>query len=128
MRADQAAAYEQVQNAPHEAHLSHELIAAAASYEAAKAYEDHVARNGKPDSHAQAKEITLWAMGRWNFPPLSRRKGVEQPPVAGRKSPACAENLPQSGVAAAVKIPPHFCTFHRHHFDTETAEFSTAEQ
>ncbi|KAF8165315.1 CipC-like protein [Crassisporium funariophilum] len=54
---DQAAAYEQVTNAPHKAELSHELIAAAASYEAAKAYENHVAENGQPDSHAMAKEI-----------------------------------------------------------------------
>jgi hypothetical protein len=30
----------------HKAKLSHELIAGAASYEAAKAYEEHVARNG----------------------------------------------------------------------------------
>jgi hypothetical protein len=37
--------------------LSHELIAAAASYEAAKAYEKHCEVNGKPDSHAKAKEI-----------------------------------------------------------------------
>jgi hypothetical protein len=44
-------------NAPHKAELSHELIAAAASYEAAKAYESHVAKNGKPDSHSKAKEI-----------------------------------------------------------------------
>ncbi|KAG6816158.1 hypothetical protein H0H87_008292 [Tephrocybe sp. NHM501043] len=54
---EQAEAYNQVTNAPHKAALSHELIAAAASYEAAKAYEDHVAANGKPDSHAKAKEI-----------------------------------------------------------------------
>ncbi|KAG6916104.1 hypothetical protein DXG01_008431 [Tephrocybe rancida] len=47
----------QVTNAPHKATLSHELIAAAASYEAAKAYEDHVAENGQPASHAKAKEI-----------------------------------------------------------------------
>ena len=66
----------QVNNAPHEAKLSHELIAAAASYEvlvfsgvtrsysltsgpsqAAKAYEKHCAENGKPASHAKAKEI-----------------------------------------------------------------------
>ena len=47
----------QVTNAPHKAELSHELIAAAASYEAAKAYEKHVAANGKPDNHAQAKEL-----------------------------------------------------------------------
>ncbi|KAF9261532.1 hypothetical protein L218DRAFT_961281 [Marasmius fiardii PR-910] len=54
---EQAQAYEQVKNAPHEAKLSHELIAAAASYEAAKAYEDHCEQNGQPDSHAKAKEI-----------------------------------------------------------------------
>ncbi|KAL0949528.1 hypothetical protein HGRIS_009579 [Hohenbuehelia grisea] len=54
---DQAQAYDQVVNAPHKAELSHELIAAAASYEAAKAYENHVAEHGQPDSHAKAKEI-----------------------------------------------------------------------
>ncbi|KAG6861585.1 hypothetical protein C0995_014492 [Termitomyces sp. Mi166 len=54
---EQAQAYDQVMGASHSAKLSHELIAAAASYEAAKAYEDHVAQNGKPESHAKAKEI-----------------------------------------------------------------------
>jgi hypothetical protein len=44
---DQAQAYEQYQSSePHAAKISHELIAAAASYEAAKAYENHVAANG----------------------------------------------------------------------------------
>ncbi|KAF9167548.1 hypothetical protein BGX21_000077 [Mortierella sp. AD011] len=60
---DQASAYNQVQNAPHKAELSHELIAAAASYEAAKAYEKHVEKNGKPDSHAKAKEILAGLTG-----------------------------------------------------------------
>ena len=66
----------------HKAHLSHEIIAAAASYEvcdpldhqpssfviwfsflsllllkAMKAYHKHCEKNGKPVSHAQAKEI-----------------------------------------------------------------------
>ncbi|KAJ3725967.1 hypothetical protein EV361DRAFT_877351 [Lentinula raphanica] len=54
---DEANAYEQVQNSTHKAELSHELIAAAASYEAAKAYEKHCEKNGKPDSHAKAKEL-----------------------------------------------------------------------
>ena len=54
---EQAQAYDQVVNAPHKAELSHELIAAAASYEAAQAYEKHVAQNGQPDSHAKAKEL-----------------------------------------------------------------------
>jgi len=54
---DQAQAYDQVTNRPHEAEWSHELIAGAASYEAAKAYENHVAQNGEPESHEKAKEI-----------------------------------------------------------------------
>ncbi|KJA25336.1 hypothetical protein HYPSUDRAFT_37837 [Hypholoma sublateritium FD-334 SS-4] len=60
---DQAQAYDQVVNAPHKAALSHELIAAAASYEAAKAYEKHVEKNGQPTSHAKAKEILAGLSG-----------------------------------------------------------------
>jgi len=56
---DQAQAYNQYQDTqqPHQAHISHELIGGAAAYEAAKAYENHVAANGQPDSHAKAKEL-----------------------------------------------------------------------
>jgi len=57
---DDERAYEQVVSAEtpeHKAKLSHELITAAAAYEAAKAYEQHCATNGKPDSHAKAKEL-----------------------------------------------------------------------
>ncbi|KAI0045749.1 hypothetical protein FA95DRAFT_1560876 [Auriscalpium vulgare] len=54
---DQAQAYSTYQGTPHKAELSHELIAAAASYEAAKAYEKHVSQNGQPASHAEAKEL-----------------------------------------------------------------------
>ncbi|KAN0084575.1 Protein of unknown function (DUF3759) domain containing protein [Tylopilus felleus] len=42
---------------PHKAALSHELIAGAAAFEAAKAYENHVEESGKPVSHALAKEL-----------------------------------------------------------------------
>ncbi|KIM26883.1 hypothetical protein M408DRAFT_9533 [Serendipita vermifera MAFF 305830] len=42
---------------PHEASWTHELLAGAASYEAAKAYENHVAANGQPPSHEKAKEL-----------------------------------------------------------------------
>ncbi|KAG2038887.1 hypothetical protein BDR03DRAFT_917738 [Suillus americanus] len=41
----------------HSAKLTHELLAAAASYEAAKAYEKHVQKNGKPANHAKAVEL-----------------------------------------------------------------------
>ncbi|GJE84837.1 hypothetical protein PsYK624_009130 [Phanerochaete sordida] len=56
-------AYQQVQNAPHKSSISHELIAAAASYEAAKAYENHCERNGQPQSHEKAKEILAGLSG-----------------------------------------------------------------
>ncbi|KAG8743512.1 hypothetical protein FRC10_011903 [Ceratobasidium sp. 414] len=60
---DQAQAHDLVTNRPHEASWTHELIAGAASYEAAKAYEEHVARNGKPTSHEKAKEILAGLAG-----------------------------------------------------------------
>ncbi|KAM5344657.1 hypothetical protein ACJ41O_013192 [Fusarium nematophilum] len=60
---DQAQAYDQVVNRPHEAQWSHELLGGAAAYEAAKAYENHVSRNGQPDNHAQAKEILAGVIG-----------------------------------------------------------------
>jgi hypothetical protein len=42
----EAQSYDQVVNRPHEAKWSHELLGGAAAFEAAKAYEDHVSRNG----------------------------------------------------------------------------------
>ncbi|KAF8309593.1 putative phosphoglycerate mutase family protein, partial [Clavulina sp. PMI_390] len=57
---DQAQSYNQYhkeKDSEHKASWTHELIAGAASYEAAKAYENHVAENGHPDSHAKAKEL-----------------------------------------------------------------------
>ncbi|RDK41663.1 hypothetical protein M752DRAFT_294502 [Aspergillus phoenicis ATCC 13157] len=47
----------------HKAKFSHELIGGAAAYEAMKAYEEHQAKNGKPDNHAQAKEILAGLAG-----------------------------------------------------------------
>ncbi|KAK4512862.1 uncharacterized protein ATC70_003571 [Mucor velutinosus] len=41
----------------HKGHLSHELIAGAASYEAVKAYNEHCERNGKPNDHATAMQL-----------------------------------------------------------------------
>ncbi|KAI0270007.1 CipC protein [Gloeopeniophorella convolvens] len=55
---NEASDYNTYQTTPkHESKVSHEMISGAAAYEAAKAYEDHVARNGQPDSHAKAKEL-----------------------------------------------------------------------
>ncbi|KUL83239.1 hypothetical protein ZTR_10481 [Talaromyces verruculosus] len=54
---EQANTYQQYQNTEHEASFTHELIAGAASYEAAKAYEKHCEENGQPESHEKAKEI-----------------------------------------------------------------------
>jgi len=54
-----AKAHEQDTSTPHEhkAKLSHELISGAATYEAAKAYEEHSKKHGKPTSHEKAKEV-----------------------------------------------------------------------
>ncbi|OJJ47473.1 hypothetical protein ASPZODRAFT_141064 [Penicilliopsis zonata CBS 506.65] len=60
---EQAAAYDQVQNNPHEAKWSHELLGGAAAFEAMKAYEDHEAREGKIDNHARAKEVVAGLVG-----------------------------------------------------------------
>ncbi|KAK4048171.1 hypothetical protein OIO90_005935 [Microbotryomycetes sp. JL221] len=53
----QAQAYQQVQQGEHKSSWSHELIAGAAAFEAARAYEKHVAQNGPPPNHQMAKEL-----------------------------------------------------------------------
>ncbi|KAB8265129.1 hypothetical protein BDV32DRAFT_63168 [Aspergillus pseudonomiae] len=47
----------------HEGHLSHELIAGAASFAGMKAWEDHQRKEGKPVSHAFAKEALAGFVG-----------------------------------------------------------------
>jgi len=57
-----ADAHEKVTGTSHKAELSHELIAGAAAYAAAKAFEKHESKDGPP-SHAQAKEIIAGVTG-----------------------------------------------------------------
>lgn len=47
----------------HEGKFSHELIAGAASFEAAKLFEDRQRREGKPVSHKFAKELLAGIVG-----------------------------------------------------------------
>lgn len=47
----------------HKAEVSHELLGGAAAYAAAHEYEKYLAKNGKPDNHAQAKEIIAGLAG-----------------------------------------------------------------
>lgn len=47
----------------HEGKFSHELLAGAASFEAAKLFEDRQRREGKPVSHAFAKEMLAGIVG-----------------------------------------------------------------
>ncbi|GAA5930354.1 hypothetical protein JCM1841_005884 [Sporobolomyces salmonicolor] len=55
---EQKKAYaEVVEQGKHQGHLSHEMIASAAAYEAAKKYEEHCGKYGKPASHQKAKEL-----------------------------------------------------------------------
>ncbi|KAJ5646483.1 hypothetical protein N7490_002855 [Penicillium lividum] len=57
----QEESFQQYDNIPegehHEAKVSHELLAGAASFFAARKYEEHVAENGQPPNHAMAKEL-----------------------------------------------------------------------
>jgi len=53
---DEAQAYEKV-NSGHKSSITHEVLAGAVSYQAAKAYQQHLEKNGKPASHAKAKEL-----------------------------------------------------------------------
>ncbi|TCD69690.1 hypothetical protein EIP91_006707 [Steccherinum ochraceum] len=60
---DQAQAYDQAVNKPHEAQWSHELIAGAAAFEAEKAWQKHEAAQGKPSSHGEAKDFIAGLTG-----------------------------------------------------------------
>jgi len=61
---DNAQAYNKYQDAPkHKSHVSHELIASAAAFEAAREFEKHKEKNGQPVSHAKAKEIAAGLAG-----------------------------------------------------------------
>ncbi|KAJ7754245.1 hypothetical protein DFH07DRAFT_503951 [Mycena maculata] len=65
-------------NHEHKAALSHELIAGAAAYEAAKAYEKHCEEKngGQPTSHAEAKKI-MAAAGAMFIDHLFETKGLD---------------------------------------------------
>jgi hypothetical protein len=54
---DQYQAANDYGNVEHKSKVSHELLAGAAAFEAAKAYENHLAKEGKPVNHAVAKEL-----------------------------------------------------------------------
>ncbi|KAJ6576419.1 hypothetical protein DFH09DRAFT_980480 [Mycena vulgaris] len=55
---DEANAYDQFASGKvHKSDISHELLAGAASFAAAREYEKHCEANGKPQSHAEAKEL-----------------------------------------------------------------------
>ena len=49
--------YNRVQQSDNQAEFSHELVAGAGSFMAFKAFEDHQRKEGKPVSHAFAKEL-----------------------------------------------------------------------
>ncbi|KAJ7227582.1 hypothetical protein B0H12DRAFT_969794, partial [Mycena haematopus] len=59
----------------HKAKLSHELIAGAAAFSAAKAYEHHLEKEGKPVDHAGAKALLAGFAGAY-IDRLVETKGV----------------------------------------------------
>ncbi|KAJ7148607.1 hypothetical protein C8R46DRAFT_1044681 [Mycena filopes] len=54
---NEANAYNQLEGNKHQSDISHQLLAGAASFAAAREYEKHCEKNGKPQSHAEAKEL-----------------------------------------------------------------------
>lgn len=60
---DHENSHEQVYGEKHEGKFSHELLAGAASFEAAKLFEDRQRREGKPVSHQFAKELLAGIAG-----------------------------------------------------------------
>ncbi|KAF8682080.1 hypothetical protein AX14_004412 [Amanita brunnescens Koide BX004] len=82
---DHYRAYEHFDRAPHKAKLSHELVAGAVSYYAAKKYNEHCAQNGHPVNHQQAKQIFAGFAGAFldrmietkGLDYLDRRKALE---------------------------------------------------
>ncbi|KAG0152223.1 hypothetical protein CROQUDRAFT_650316 [Cronartium quercuum f. sp. fusiforme G11] len=47
----------------HKAKLSHQLISGAAAFSAAKAWEEHKKKHGRPSDHAKAKQIAAGFAG-----------------------------------------------------------------
>ncbi|CAP96575.1 hypothetical protein E8E15_003064 [Penicillium rubens] len=60
----------------HEGKFSHEFAAGAASFAAMKAYEDHERKEGKPVSHAFAKELIAGIVG-GEVDKLAETKGMD---------------------------------------------------
>ncbi|KAJ7905155.1 hypothetical protein B0H13DRAFT_2334245 [Mycena leptocephala] len=83
----------------HKSKFTHELIAAAASYEAARAYEKHVEKNGKPASHDEAKALLAGFAGGF-VDKLVETKGLDGIDAARAKHDAhekAASKLANSG-------------------------------
>ncbi|OAX39558.1 hypothetical protein K503DRAFT_739208 [Rhizopogon vinicolor AM-OR11-026] len=74
---EESKAHQQVTGGGHTAKLSHELLAAAASYEAAKAYEKHVEKNGKPANHKKAIELVAALTGGF-IDRIAETKGMDE--------------------------------------------------
>jgi len=89
-------AYDQVQQPDNQASLSHELIAGAASFEAAKAYENHEAANGQPPSHAEAKELIAGVSGAF-VDRLVETKGLDY--IDREKAKRQAQELAEQQIA-----------------------------
>ncbi|KAL2013617.1 hypothetical protein VTN00DRAFT_1142 [Thermoascus crustaceus] len=70
-------AHKQVYGEQHEAKLSHEIIAGAASFAGLKAFEDHQRKEGKTVSHAFAKEALAAFVGA-EVDKLIETKGLDE--------------------------------------------------
>ncbi|KAJ5851778.1 CipC1 protein concanamycin induced protein C [Penicillium soppii] len=74
---EQAQAFDQVDNAPHGARISHELLSNAAAYEAAKTYEIYVAQSGHGPASDTGVKWTLAILVSASVDRLVETKGLE---------------------------------------------------
>lgn len=79
------------------ADLSTEMLAGAASYEAAKAFEVHVDEHGIPESHEKMQELVTGYVGNW-IDEIVQARGVEGVDISlAKKEGACLSVTELSG-------------------------------
>ncbi|KAK4046704.1 hypothetical protein OIV83_005907 [Microbotryomycetes sp. JL201] len=107
-------AYQQVQQGEHKSSWSHELIAGAAAFEAARAYEKHVAQNGPPPNHQLAKVRQIFRV----TVPATRANGLTFGPRA-----SCSPDLLELKPTSSSKL-----TASLDFIDRERAQHQAREQ
>ncbi|KAE8419258.1 hypothetical protein BDV36DRAFT_294312 [Aspergillus pseudocaelatus] len=116
-------AHRQVQEGNHEGHLSHQLIAGAATYAGMKAWEDHQRKNGEEVEHGTAKAL-LASFAVAGAERLAETKGLDKVDEMKAKKHAkenaekmYEEHYEQNGPRFNPREHPPHPSFERNRFD-----------